>query len=188
MKVIALDLGFASTGYAVVDYAAKRLTPPIIDLGWVASYPSRDRSLYVAVEDTRRAREMARGILAIIDQHLPVAIIAEVPAGGGQSSRAVRCMALATGVLAGVLGARPDLPFVLKQPWETRKAATGRTGASKDLVIAKMGHRWPQLLEMRPKAKQEAAADALATYVAAEDDPVLRAVRQIRAEAEGCHP
>jgi len=180
-KVLAVDVGFAATGLAVMEESPMSVGVGVVRV-WVpmALYCLRTEKmtkkvgLRVADDDVRRVADLARGIVKVIDEHQIRRALVEVPGGGGRAARPVRCMALATGMIAAVLELR-KVAWEVVTPDESRKAACGCGNPSKDEVIAAMGARYPTLLStLSTKAEREHVADALATFEAGRNGVLCR--------------
>ena len=138
--VMGMDLGFRKTGTTVFNVseagsyklmAADTLTyDPIKGLSVMAQDLSDSQTMYTMLTDKITAYE-------------PRNICVEVPHGGGQSARALRCMSLITGVLASIMTENPSIRFHLFSPGTVEKALgihLGRNEAkAKGLTKGKLG-------------------------------------------------
>lgn len=165
MNIAAIDIGFAGSGVAVIKVTASEES--VVELACVRTGPSKNKkSLYKAHDDVHRCGVIALGIQRVLDRTRAEAVVCELPHGGGQSAMAVRCMALASGVI-GAMVPLLKLPAEWYTPHETRRAATGYTAASKEDVIKAMSKKYPDLALVKLAAEREQIADGLATFEAA---------------------
>jgi len=172
MIIIGIDLGFSATGIVALDTD----TDQIIMGQTVRTKPEKGKRHYVADDDLRRCRELARGIVgAVNDCYLkgsPFILAVEVPHGGAQGARSNRCMGMVTGVL-GALVETNLWPVEYYQPQECKKAATGRMSASKIEVEQRVRKRWPGHTWPKTKAVREHQIDAAAAIMCALDNSNL---------------
>jgi len=178
VKILAIDIGFASTGMAVLcvhqDGRAE-----LHDARCLHTKPEhKKRGIYVSHDDTRRGREITRGIWEYLMLNDCKGIVVELPSGGAQGAKANRAMGIATGVMAA-------LPTIIKMPVEyitpaeSRKAAIGACTAPagqniKELVIDAMAKKYGAALKQLPVKDREHIADALATFEAARERQLVQ--------------
>lgn len=164
-SVLALDIGFAALGWAVVDPNK----PPVVRAaGVLRTKPSaKRRGIRVADSDCERCAELARGISMLLAQWTISGVIVEVPHGGAKSARAARAMGLATGVVASVLAVK-RVPVEWVTPAMVKRATTGELCASKEDVQAGVLHAFGAAPWSRePRCNREHIADACGAYLAA---------------------
>lgn len=166
VKVLALDVGFASLGWAAIDAA----TGGVCCAGVIRTVKSQaKRGVRVADDDCRRCAEQALALDALLARFNPACVVAEVPTGGSLSARATRAMALGTGIACGVLAVR-GVPCEFTTPRDGKLAATGNAGAGKPDVEAGVMHRVPgarALLDAAKRADREHISDACAAWLVA---------------------
>lgn len=166
MKILALDPGFAATGAVVMEWKGNVWWPAEMKCIRTTKDDAK-LGVRVAEQDVTRVQETARALVDIIDRHQIKMMVVELPHGGAQSSRAVRAMALSTGLIAGLVEY-----FGLAVEWltpdDTRIAAVGSRKATKDQVMAGMAVRYPALNDIKTKAEKEHIADAMSCFRAAE--------------------
>ena len=161
-KVLALDVSFAATGYAVVS--AYGSTPEqVLDYGCIVTKRDGNR-ISIAHDDVRRVALMAGELQSLVERWVPTLIVAELPSWSQSASGAK-----AQGVSLGVLGALrifTDTPCIWIDPLDTKAAATGQKKGSKEDVQAAVLGWWPDL-RFRNNVQREAVCDALAALKAA---------------------
>ena len=166
-RIAAVDVGFASSGIAVMEHTRLGWEP--VALRCLRTEPSANKKhLRVADDDAERVMSQAREFLAIIARHNVIALVVETPHGGAKSSRASRCMGLATGMIA-TIAAATGVAVEWYGPDQTRSAATGDKKATKTQVIngASKAFGSVDFQAMPNNVEREAIADALATFLAA---------------------
>lgn len=190
MRVLAIDVGFAASGLAVMESRLKcvpewtgqpvypQLSDAVewspIELACIRTLPTTNKKhLYRAEADVERVSQMARGIRGIIRKHGIQRIVAEVPHAGAQNYNACRSMSLATGMLVGIIESH-DLAAEYYQPRQTRYAACQKYDPTKREVVDAMTRLYPKLAEVRLAVDRENIADALATFEAAKSGVLLR--------------
>ena len=132
------------------------------------------RGIRVADDDAERCALLARELRAVLARHQPRAIVAELPTGGSLSARAVRAMALSTGVVVAMVEFA-GVPVEWTTPMAGRQAATGRKVATKNDVRAGVLHALPDLEPLLPRTGiWEHVTDAAAAYLAARTGPLVR--------------
>lgn len=178
VRILAIDIGFAATGMAVLGVHQDGHAE-LHDTKCLHTKPEhKKRGIYVAHDDTRRGREITRGILDYLLINECKGIVVELPSGGAQGAKANRAMGIATGVMAA-------LPTIIKMPVEyitpseSRKAAIGKCTAPegenvKDLVIEAMALKYGPTIKALPVKDREHIADALATFEAARERQLVQ--------------
>jgi Holliday junction resolvasome RuvABC endonuclease subunit len=181
MLVLAVDAGFSNTGYALLDGAGGIVELRVIRTkatGKVHSVRKMDddgeRCKYIAAELAKLFKDGTSAIRPVR------AVVCEFPTGGALSARALRCMALVTGVIVAVTECY-GVPLVPVAPDQTKRL-TGRLNASKQEIQSLVENHWPELRSRpdwfrMPACEKEHVADALGAYLAAQKDPLLRFIR-----------
>ena len=177
--ILALDVGFAHTGYVV---ARQEIWPwdgdwAFLEIGCIETEQSaKKREVRAADDRARRAAEMYRGIVNVARRHGVVAVLVELPHGGAQSARAASAMAAAAAIAACAVEA-----LGVFHEWYTpdavKVAACGRKNASKDEVMDAARKRWPDAPWPTTKGRLEHAADAAFVLRAAEGGVAVRLAR-----------
>jgi crossover junction endodeoxyribonuclease RuvC len=173
-RILGLDPGFASVGWAVIDLFD---SPQIHALGVLRTKKANRKHEVLAVADNfRRARELGRALgRLVVEQQIDV-IAAEAMSFPRSSSVAAK-MAMCWGVLARVCE-EFDLPVVQASPQQIKRALTGRASASKDDVAAALALRFPNAIGLvagLPAGLHEHAFDAVGAAVACLGGDVVRA-------------
>lgn len=173
-RVLGLDPGFASVGWAVVDLFE---SPQIHALGVLRTKQSnRKQAVLAAADNFRRARELGQALgNLVLEQRIDV-VAAEAMSFPRSSSVAAK-MAMCWGVLARICE-EFDLPLVQASPQQIKRALTGNASASKDDVQASLAIRFPNAIGLvggLPKGLHEHAFDAAGAAVACLTSDVIRA-------------
>ena len=158
--ILALDVAFCNTGWAVVD-AGGANPEPLVAAGCITTKPSRDKGPKGAA-DIERVAEIARGLEGVVDRYGPHLIVGELPYGSKDASAAV-----AAGICKGILGSLrvwAVVPCVWVTPQAGKKALTGSASGSKAKVQDAVLEIWP---EVGTLVGFEHICDALAGLVAA---------------------
>ncbi|MBI4396862.1 MAG: hypothetical protein HY548_07190, partial [Elusimicrobia bacterium] len=114
-----------------------------------------------------------RAVREVVDRNGIRRVVVELPNGGALSARAIRAMALSTGMIIAVIELL-GLAYEFYTPSETRLAATGRIkNVSKEEVIEAICGRYPDITS-GPKCEMEHICDALATFEAAKNGNLVR--------------
>lgn len=177
-RVIGVDPGFASIGYAVV-----RIEPEfevVEALGVIRTEKSDAKRNVMASDDNlRRAREIYEAVRGILTPS-PFAICAETmsfPRNSGAAAKVAMCW----GVIAS-LSAEKGIPVVQASPQEIKKVLCGARGASKEEVQEAVLKRYPENVVLREltgiiPSQREHAFDAVAAVVACLKSDVMRVAR-----------
>ena len=182
-KLLAADIGFASTGMAVFEYGLNGWE--LFDARCLHTTKGKDR--LVCLDDVRRTEVLATGVMNYFLENQCSAMVCEIPTGGAQSSTAQKCMAAASAMIATV---RLVLacPIEWVTPTQSRAAAgwtkgmkegikhlkpNERTKELKRFVMAQMVSRHPAIKAFK-LADMEHIADACATFEAARTMPMIQ--------------
>lgn len=121
MNVAGIDIGFRKTGITVFELTSTKdslLFAATLGTGFEPS----NKAGKVAEDDIKAVINMLSELDATIKEwHIEAAFI-EIPAGGGQSARAGRCMALATGWAAALMHYHSQLQHEFYKPSEVERA------------------------------------------------------------------
>lgn len=181
-RLLGIDPGFASIGWAVVESTDDGSTLDVISAGVVRSKKAKPKQRVLAADDNfRRAREIGRALGRIMLEHRVDAVCAEAMSFPRSSSVAAK-MAMCWGVLAQLCETL-GLPLVQTSPQKLKRAVTGNASASKDDVAAALYIRLPNALGALvgiPASIHEHAMDAFGAIIACLDSDVVRAVVQPR--------
>jgi len=179
-RVLGLDPGFASFGYAVVDIALDGET--VHTLGVLRTQASAAKRGVRATDDSwRRARELSGALLPLVDGVQVVCV--EAPSLPRNASTTFK-MGLAYGALVSIVEAART-PTVMVTPQELKKAVSGRSSASKGDVAAALDRRFgrdfaAELIKRGvPRTFHEHAYDAVGAVVACLGSEVLHMARRM---------
>jgi len=182
-KVLTLDVAYAHLGWAVIEpYLGQDI---IVAVGCIKN-PSdpkkKKQNLRASSVTIERIAYLYRELRAVYQEHKPGCLIAEIPGGGGKSSKSVAGMAMGTSVVAALV-----TQFEIPSEWTTQdagKIALCRCkGASKFEMQAAAMKKFPELTTMVKKNKQsktgydatfEHGADAIAAFLAARHGALIR--------------
>lgn len=129
-KVLALDLGFEATGWALIHHHYP------VNVGVIRTQDGPDKKkIGVARDDFARCKVIADGLAMLVQSNYVNFVTGEVPHGGSKSSRAGRCMGMALAVAAGVLG---DWTCAWVSPRDVKLAVCNDEKATKTQVINKI--------------------------------------------------
>lgn len=176
MNVLGLDLGFRNTGIAVIemredgDFITAAHTVVSVE----------DQLQYAALRDVSSVMSMFHQVSSYVTKYKAKAIFAEIPCGGGRSSRAVVCMSCSSAML-GILADVHDLAYEFMIPTESDRLLeinlrSGEAAGMKSSARQKWKKERLKLLAMRnfpgfegwpPRASEaEHAFDAACAFVA----------------------
>lgn len=172
-SVLALDVGYRATGWLLLEGGC----PVQCGVIRTVAQPGK-RAIRRADDDAERCAQLARELRALLDGAGPLAVVAELPTAGALSARAIRAMALATGVVVAVLEL-VAVPVEWTTPEAGRLATTGRRSATKEAVRAGACRALSSLEHMLPRtALWEHVTDAAAAYLAARTGALVRMVER----------
>lgn len=134
-------------------------------------------NLYVAVDDAQRAALLYKGIMEELRESRPVLVAVELPSGS-QSAVSAKAGGIATGVIASIREALPEVSFLWLRENQIKLSLLGKRSGSKEEIAKVVLARIPDLAEHLaeiPKTKREHITDAAAVVLAAEGADVWRA-------------
>ncbi len=176
-RLLGIDPGFASIGWAVVELGADG--EHLKTLGVIRTKKSnRKQNTLAAADNFRRAREIGRALGGLLLEHRIEVVCAEAMSFPRSSSVAAK-MAMCWGVLAQLCEVL-RIPMVQASPQQIKKAVTGRSSASKDDVGDALSLRFSDavgLVGNLPGGLHEHAFDAVGAVVACLDSDVVHASR-----------
>jgi Holliday junction resolvasome RuvABC endonuclease subunit len=179
-RILGIDPGFASIGWAVVESNDELDTLDVVGAGVVRTKKAKAKQRVLAADDNfRRAGEIGRALGRIMLEHRVDAVCAEAMSFPRSSSVAAK-MAMCWGVLAQLCETW-GLPLVQTSPQKLKRAVTGNASASKDDVAAALYTRLPDALGALvgiPKSIHEHAMDAFGAIIACLESDTVRAVVQ----------
>lgn len=181
MRVLGIDPGFSSLGYALVDL--KGTDEVVVEgLGCIRTEKSSKKGKVLASDDnTRRARELFRALLPLMEG--VVAICTESQSWPRNASSSAK-VGMGWGVIAA-LSELMDVPILMASPQGLKRAVCGKATASKEEVQEAVDKRFgrdfgSELVDNGlAKTYHEHPYDALGAVLACLDDEVLRIARRL---------
>jgi len=159
-KVLTCDPSFTAWGWAVLEGHL------VVDHGCIRTEPeAKKRKIREGDDRVRRTAELVRELLKIIQRYKVSFIVSELP-HGSQNAKAAVMMGVVVGVVQGI-SICMDVPVEWYSENDAKKALLNRKSISKREVIEAIN----ELYEVEWKGVKyydEAVADALAVYCAAE--------------------
>lgn len=153
MRILGIDPGLNTTGYAVIEAARPR--PVVIEAGVIRSSKGRD-----AADMADRLRLLYDSLLEVIDQLRPNTLVVEQLYAHYDHPRTAVLMAHARGVIF-LAGAHRDLPVVSYNATRIKKTITGHGHASKEQMQHAMLHEFNLAKLPEPHDVADALAVAL---------------------------
>jgi crossover junction endodeoxyribonuclease RuvC len=156
MRILGIDPGLNTTGYAVID--ATRPRPAIVEAGVVRPTKGRETA-----DMARRLSTLYDGVVEVVDQLHPDVIVVEQLYAHYEHPRTAILMAHARGVIF-LAGGQRGLPVLSYNATRIKKTVTGHGHASKEQMQHAMLHEFglPKLPE--PHDVADALAVALCHY------------------------
>lgn len=176
MRILAIDIGLASMGWAVLDveHNASGGKPHLSVAAcgvWVTEKEAKKRQLHTSSDDARRIDILVDRIEEARRTYAPQLCAYELPAGQ-KGARAAHALGAAHGLVRAAL--RVGRAAVVEvTALDAKVAATGSKVASKQKVIDAVTPIAADL-ERIPKTEREHAADAVAVAIAAASSEVAR--------------
>jgi len=178
-RVLGIDPGFASLGWALVDIGAGQEFP--YKMGVFRTQASVKKRKVLATEDNmRRAQEIAGFLQELIAGEGVKVLCTESMSWPRNASSAAK-VALCWGVMASIC-VRLGMPVVQSTPQQIKKVMCGKRTASKEEVIAALQARYSGLeniVEGVPSSQLEHPYDALAAVVSGLDDSTMKLLRKL---------
>lgn len=175
--ILAIDAGFLNMGWTLFVGGAPVAHGCIITKGM-----AKKHKLYQADDDARRCQVLFRELNLIVrndgipgEQKID-GVVCELPSGGAQGARSLRCMALGSAVVACFCESRL-LAVDWITPMEVKLAAMRilrKMPKTKADMIEAAKKRFPEAVLNGAPATHEHIADSMLTYVAAEAGNVVR--------------
>ena len=119
--VAGIDVGFIKTGMTVFRLVDQGTDTLVHACTLESEFEKSGISGQSAMDDIEAVRRVLQKIDHCLDTFRVMAVFAEIPHGGAQSSRAARCMGIATGWIAAMERYRDDIEFELYTPVEIEK-------------------------------------------------------------------
>lgn len=172
--ILCLDVAFANLGVAVWTSTDGFILGQVL-----TTTPEKKsggkRHVYVSDDNVRRCQHLADELNAIMARWNSAVVLAEMPTGGGQNSKAVQAMGMALAVVSTVCALR-GVSLHTIQPSETKKlvGAKGNGKIDKVLVQNFIEKIQPGFLSAFNKGQREHVADAAICIEIARRSPYLR--------------
>jgi len=176
-KILALDIGFKSTGYTIWEYGE------IIDAGIVKTHASRDK-IPQSRDYSLRSASMSVDIADLIEDNGIELVVGEMPHGGAKSYRAGAMMCMANSIVSSVVAVL-GIDYYWVRPVDVKIAVAGDKTAKKQqimkLVINEYGEYRKDETRKYKIAKKEFSAgdfehiaDSIGAYEAAKNTEVVQ--------------
>jgi Holliday junction resolvasome RuvABC endonuclease subunit len=184
IRVLGIDPGFASIGWAIVRLGRGEVSPEIEGMGvFHTQKGDRKQGVLASDDNFRRARELAVFFdEAVNDIHVACSESMSYPRNASNAAKVALCW----GVLASLCEAK-SLPMVQASPQEVKKVLCGKKDASKEDVQQALNVRFnwvpKKMLEEQKVTKSdlEHPYDALAAVVACARSEIVVAMRKMSA-------
>jgi crossover junction endodeoxyribonuclease RuvC len=124
MRILGIDPGLKTTGYAVVDKAGS--SPRIVEAGIIQPADGSEKA-----DMAKRLQLLYASLLEVIDQLRPGTLVVEQLYSHYQHPRTAILMAHARGVIF-LAGAQRNLPVISYSATQIKKTITGNGRASKE--------------------------------------------------------
>lgn len=177
LKILAVDPGFASLGWAVVTFTNDG---PVCEAAGVKrTKPDRTKLKYD--DNVERARSLYDHLASVAEEH-DIRIIASEAQSWTRFANADRSIATVFGLLAA-LGVERTLPIIQLTPQDVKMRVCGRkTATKKDIQqsVFRIASGAQQHIEgIRASTQREHAADAVAVALAAFQAPLVYGIASV---------
>ena len=177
LKILAIDPGFASLGWAVVSFTSDG--PVCEAAGVFRTKPDRTKLKYN--DNVDRARRLYDHLSSTADDH-DIRIIAAEAQSWTRFSNADRSIATVFGLLAA-LGVETSAPIVQLSPQDVKLRVCGKKTASKEDIkqaVYQIASGSREFIEgIRASTQREHAADAVAVALAAFQAPIVYGIASV---------
>lgn len=130
--LLSLDVGFRNMGWSLFDDQEQGL----IDCGVITTKKSQDKKVRYTDDYFTNSQELFQGLSELVEKNAPIAIIGELPHGGGQNARALAQMMSAVSIVSGV-SFYHDILTAWCSPTDVKVAVTGKKSATKlEIMLA----------------------------------------------------
>jgi crossover junction endodeoxyribonuclease RuvC len=171
MKVLGIDPGFSSMGWAIADVDAGVVRVELI--GVFRTEKDTKRTNTRSSEDNIRRAGMLYDCLCATIKCNNVKVIATETMSWPRNAGVVAKMGVAWGVIAAA-SRQYGVPITQASPMVLKRAVTGNGKASKEEMIAAIRTRYPDLKWPNQETLQEHAADAAGSIIACMDSELMR--------------
>lgn len=171
--ILTNDPSFTAWGWAVLNHHGD-----VLDNGCIKTAPEHKKQRIRKSDDTgRRATEIIRELLRIIEEFDVKYILSEAPHGSQNASAAVM-IGVVTGIVYAISICK-DIPLETYSEGDSKKNALGKLSATKGEMIRNMKNVYKDQWWTGIKYIDEAVADALAIhYVASRQSNVLNMMKR----------
>ena len=180
MRVLGIDPGLASLGYALVELTSEDVI--VLSMGCVRTKKTdAKRKVRASDDNIERIREVFRNLYPLTDGIM--AICSESQSWPRNASACAK-VGMAWGVI-GALSELMDVPILQVSPQQLKKVVCGDGTASKAEVAAALNTRFGRDFSIElvengvPSSAHEHPYDALGAIVSCLDDEVLRLARRL---------
>lgn len=184
MRVLGVDPGFASFGYALLDVGPSEEI--VLQMGVLRTEPSSKKLRVLATEDNlRRAKEVAHDLFFLVEENEVKIVCAESMSWPRNASAAAK-VAMSWGCIASVIE-KHGLSAAQASPQQVKKTLCGKKDASKEEVAQALRNRYrgcERFAEGVISSQQEHCYDALAAVVACLDSELIRVARTFAKHAQ----
>lgn len=150
MKLIGIDPGFASIGFAVMHVPTKDRAC-VLEMGIIETEASAKKNRIVSTEDNlRRAKEIARALRTLLARHVSASAFCAEAMSFPRSASVAAKMAMCWGVLAA-LSEATSVPILQSSPQHVKRVACGKISATKEEIQDRMLELYPEIAPMREK-------------------------------------
>lgn len=171
MTLLALDVGFAKTGWVVI----KNKNP--IAFGIIKTEKTKNKLTRTSDDIAYRASVIAKGLRDVILKYDVKGAVGELPSGGSKSAIAMRAMGMATAIASSVCVIM-GIPVEWTTARDGKLAVCGKKNASKEEVMSAVRKFYPHVDWPKTKAGFEDVADAMGAYLSAADGTLVRLIGQ----------
>jgi len=173
-RIVAIDVGFRSTGLAAFNVYPNRLELAEFDCVHTEPPPGKRKK---ALKDVDRIQRNIDGIVAFLEKNDAMWMVVELPTGGSKSSRAARAMGMATTMIVSIAKLL-EIQAEWYEPIDIKRAACDKNSADKEEVMVAMAEIFPEILVL-PKGQMEHVADACACMIAAQNGEVVKHAKKV---------
>jgi Holliday junction resolvasome RuvABC endonuclease subunit len=171
-NILALDVGFANTGWAVFSPDGE-----ILDYGVIVTQKSKGKTIKRSDDYAIRSGSLAIQLADIIDKYQIYGVVGELPTGGAQSAMAMAQMNMATAIVASVCALK-NVPTEWCTPTEVKLAMTGIRSATKEQMMDSVRIEYPDVDFKIPKTYFEHVADAIGAYKALRNGNLINLMKK----------
>lgn len=171
MRVLGIDPGFSSMGWAVAEVRGGNVNP--LHCGVITTEKNTKKTNTRSSEDNiLRAKQIHASLEFLFREH-GIMLIATETMSWPRNAGVVAKMGIAWGVIAAIAG-QYRLPVVQAAPMILKRKVTGNGKASKEEMIATISSRYPDLKLPKNTTQQEHAVDAVAAILACSDSELMQ--------------